>query len=190
MTRLNFQAHSSTRLIDFLTKLSRTWAVGNPVFHVHNGHVFVDGKRCIKPDHKLSPGSRIIVHEIEFHRKPELNYLVQNEFFLVVNKDAGDHVNETETTANYSVIESVQEEFSDAKLIHRLDKETSGVLLIGRGSKNSRILSQCFENRSVKKTYLAVVEGEIEEELTLDGSLAKDPRNPRSYRVHASGKNA
>jgi len=173
-----------------LNKLSRTWSVGSPAFHIHNGHVFVDGKRCKKPDHALSPGSRIIVHEIESHRKPKLRYLVQNEFFLVVDKAAGDHVNQTETSANYSVIEAIQEEYSDAKLIHRLDKETSGVLLLGRGLKNSRILSQCFENRSVRKAYLAVVEGNIDEKLTLDGALAKDPRNPRSYRVHRSGKSA
>ena len=190
MTRRNFQANKPTKLIDFFNELALAYSFNEPSFHILNGHVFVDGKRCRQLDSKLKKGSRIVLHDVSEHRKPNIRYLVQNEYFLVVDKAAGDHVNQTETTPNYSVIEAVQEQFEDAKLVHRLDKETSGVLLIGRGARNTRILSQCFENRRVKKTYVALVEGEIDERLTLDSPLSKDPRNPRNFRVHKNGKNS
>ena len=108
----------------------------------------------------------------------------------MVNKKPGDHVNETETSARLSLIETVQQTYPEAQIVHRLDRETSGVLLFGRGPLASRLLSQCFEKRAIRKRYLALVEGRVSNADILNGSISKDPRSPRTYRVHNSGKPA
>jgi len=75
----------------------------------------------------------------------------------------------------------VQREWSDALVVHRLDRDTSGVLVMALGLDVQRHLSRQFELRQVDKQYLAVVEGEpAEEQGEIDLPLRKDfDRPPR-----------
>lgn len=57
----------------------------------------------------------------------------------------------------------VQMEFPDALIVHRLDMETSGLLVLARGSTAHRALSYAFQSRAVTKRYIAVVDGELKE---------------------------
>jgi len=67
------------------------------------------------------------------------------------------------------------EEFPDARVVHRLDMDTSGLILFARSSEAQRNISMQFEKRKIAKTYIAVVEGVIEEnEGAVDYPLRKD----------------
>ena len=75
----------------------------------------------------------------------------------------------------------VQAQFSDARVVHRLDMSTSGLMLFARGAAMQRALSMAFEARQVQKCYVAVVTGRVDGEAgTIDTPLIADwPNRPR-----------
>lgn len=84
----------------------------------------------------------------------------------------------------------VQAQFADALIVHRLDMETSGLMLFARGIESQRVLSRAFETREVGKRYVAVVAGLIDEdEGSIDLPLICDwPNRPRQMVDHELGK--
>lgn len=86
----------------------------------------------------------------------------------------------------------VQALFADARVVHRLDMGTSGVLLFARGLQAQRALSRAFEQRLVAKTYVAVVAGSPEgDEGTVDLPLIVDwPQRPRQKVDLQQGRSA
>lgn len=86
----------------------------------------------------------------------------------------------------------VQTACPEALTVHRLDMETSGILLMGRGPDAQRALSVAFQDRRVEKRYVAVVEGRLERpEGEIDLPLIADwPNRPRQKVDHAIGKPA
>ena len=86
----------------------------------------------------------------------------------------------------------VQAEFSDALVVHRLDMETSGLMVFARGIDSQRAISRAFEQRAVSKYYVAVTYGLIEDEAgTINLPLICDwPNRPRQIVDHTIGKPA
>lgn len=86
----------------------------------------------------------------------------------------------------------MQEAFPTALLVHRLDRDTSGVMVFGLTPHAQRSLSMQFETRKTKKTYVARVAGKIEEKTgTVDLPLIVDWENrPRQMVCHETGKEA
>ena len=73
-----------------------------------------------------------------------------------------------------------------ARIVHRLDRETSGVMVMGLDARAHRELSRQFETREVFKSYVAVVAGRLEEEAgVIDLPLRKDLDNPPRHMVDA-----
>lgn len=86
----------------------------------------------------------------------------------------------------------VQQRHPDARIVHRLDMDTSGLLLMARGVAAERALHRQFERRTVAKTYVAVVHGTLPaDEGSIDLPLRADwPNRPRQIVDHASGKSS
>jgi tRNA pseudouridine32 synthase/23S rRNA pseudouridine746 synthase len=86
----------------------------------------------------------------------------------------------------------VQRLFADARVVHRLDMATSGLLVMARGVPNQRSLCAAFEQRQVTKAYVALVSGQPREERgEVALPLAADwPRRPRQVVDHLGGKPA
>jgi tRNA pseudouridine32 synthase / 23S rRNA pseudouridine746 synthase len=84
----------------------------------------------------------------------------------------------------------VQQAFPDALTVHRLDMETSGLMLFARGIDAQRVISRTFENRQVEKRYVAVVDGLMQTDSgEIDLPLICDwPNRPRQIVDHATGK--
>ena len=88
------------------------------------------------------------------------------------------------------LLSRVQINYDNALIVHRLDMETSGVMVLARNKKTHRNLSQQFEKRQVKKKYLAVVDGRIE---NIEGKIELPiicdwPNRPRQIVDHVQGK--
>jgi len=81
-------------------------------------------------------------------------------------------------------------DYPDARIVHRLDMETSGLIVLARGAAMHRALSLAFQERRVTKRYIAVVDGlPLEAEGTIDLPLIADwPNRPRQKVDHAVGK--
>lgn len=102
----------------------------------------------------------------------EPNVIFQDDYIIVLDKPSGWITNEAQTTSGQPVIQtwlknsfdypiSKSHEFRSG-IVHRLDKETSGVLLIAKTEDAFNELQRQFKEREIKKTYIALVHGFIE----------------------------
>ena len=95
----------------------------------------------------------------------------EDDFLIVIDKPSGWIVNESETTKNQPVLQKwlyknfnypiAQNNELRSGIVHRLDKETSGVLLIGKTEISFRFLQNQFKKRAVNKEYMALVHGKV-----------------------------
>lgn len=76
-------------------------------------------------------------------------------------------------------------------IVHRLDRDTSGVMIAAKHPEALSFLAKQFSDRKAKKIYLAVVEGHLEPiEAQIDAPIARHPKAPSTFRVHPEGKSA
>lgn len=76
-------------------------------------------------------------------------------------------------------------------IVHRIDKDTSGVLVIAKNDKSHNILAEQFKNHTMNREYLALVEGRLKNEMgTIDANLGRNPKDRLKYAVVKDGKRA
>jgi 23S rRNA pseudouridine955/2504/2580 synthase len=163
------EASEGQRLDNFLIKLLK----GVPKTHVYrvirSGEVRVNKGRA-KVDTRLAIGDQIRVPPVRVSDKTdapvaparEFPVVFEDEFLLVVNKPAGVAVHGGSGVSS-GVIEQLRQARPSAKfleLVHRLDKETSGLLLIAKKRSTLVALQEQFRNRQTGKTYAALVRGQ------------------------------
>jgi 23S rRNA pseudouridine1911/1915/1917 synthase len=169
------------RLDRFLKKkiprLSRT-----RVQRVIRGDCLVDGRPC-KPSQAVAFGQRVTFRRpapAEPDAPRELPILRADDAFYALDKPAGIAMHPT-AKFHFSTVTSVlRERFpgEPLQITHRLDLETSGVLLIARGYQAAVALKRSFARRKVKKRYLAIVHGRLDGEGVIDRPLGLDVGGP------------
>lgn len=120
-----------------------------------------------------------------------LNILYQDDDLLIVDKPAGLlSVPGRDEDKQDSQILRVQNEFPNARIVHRLDMATSGAMVMALNDEIHRQLSMLFEKRKIQKRYLAVVDGVMQEESGLiDLPLITDwPNRPKQMIDYERGK--
>lgn len=122
-----------------------------------------------------------------------LKPIFQTKDFAVYDKPTGVLVHPQNRHTPYSIIDEAKHDFGrDANITHRIDQETSGLLLIAKNKTSERSIKMMFENREMKKSYLALVHGEFPDEIRVDAPLLR--REDEStivrmvVRVHEEGK--
>ena len=117
--------------------------------------------------------------------------IYEEENFLIINKPTGLSV---QLGTKVSIcVETFIKSYPNFKchLVHRLDKDTSGILLIAKNQEFARRLTKLFRENKIKKTYLAIVDGKIYKPGTIDNFLEKSfIGNEEKVRVSHSGKRA
>lgn len=125
--------------------------------------------------------------------------IFEDENLLVIDKQAGMVVNRAKTTKEKTVQDWVEDylKIKDrgigdrAGIVHRLDKETSGLLLIAKTLKAFANLQKQFKERKVGKQYLALVHGKVEpEEGAIEASISRSPYNRKKFGVFLGGRPA
>lgn len=94
------------------------------------------------------------------------NILFENEHYLVINKPYNLAVQSgTKTGKNiFDILKNYSEtEYATPHLVHRLDVETTGILIISKTHKSAKFFSESFKNQTIKKSYLAVVDGVLKD---------------------------
>ena len=121
-----------------------------------------------------------------------LEILFENDDLVAVNKPSGVlSVPDRFDASLPSLKGMLREQYGEIFVVHRLDRETSGVILFAKTAETHKYLSELFEHRDVEKEYLGLVLGTpAASEGTIDEPLAPDPRNPGRMWVHAKGKHA
>lgn len=129
--------------------------------------------------------------------------LYQDEFLFVLDKPSGWVVNRSNTWHKETVQDLVEEhiDFSDVDeqsdfynrtgIVHRLDKETSGALIVAKTLETFLDLQKQFKNRTVQKEYLALVFGSFsEEKVQVNAPIKRNPRNRMKFAVVSQGRPA
>lgn len=122
-----------------------------------------------------------------------LDILHHDEHMIVLNKPSGLLSVPGKHADHKDCLESrVQAEFPSATTVHRLDMETSGILVMALTKQAHRYISRGFEDRKTDKSYIARVDGIVaSDEGSIDLPLICDwPNRPRQMVDHESGKNA
>jgi tRNA pseudouridine32 synthase/23S rRNA pseudouridine746 synthase len=124
----------------------------------------------------------------------ELPIIFEDEYLLVVNKPA-EFLSVPGITIQDSVYERIRARYPEATgplVVHRLDMSTSGLMLIAKNEFIYKKLQRQFINRTIKKRYLAILEGEINQSSgTIDLPLRVDLEDrPRQLVCFEHGKNA
>ena len=122
-----------------------------------------------------------------------LEIIYQDKHLIAVNKPGGMlSVPGRGKDKQDCVVSRLQQTINDIRVVHRLDCHTSGVMLLAIGADMQRCLSRQFHDREVEKSYVALVEGEIEQsEGIIDVPMRGDPSNrPMQVIDHLHGKHA
>ncbi|MDD5064334.1 MAG: RluA family pseudouridine synthase [Phycisphaerae bacterium] len=110
--------------------------------------------------------------------KTKVEIIYQDDDILVVNKPAGVSVTKDRTGAAQLKDILPPAICAQLRLVHRLDKDTSGVMLLAKNVEAQSKFSAYFEKRLVQKTYLAIVAGFVSDRQgTIDAPLIRDPKN-------------
>jgi 23S rRNA pseudouridine1911/1915/1917 synthase len=153
-----------------IPRLSRT-----RLQRVIRGECWVDGRAC-KPSTTVSPGQRVTFRRpapLEPDTPRELPVLLADAAFYALDKPAGIAMHPTAKYHFSTVTAVLRERFpgEPLQITHRLDLETSGVLLVARDRNAAVALKRAFARRRVHKRYLALVHGALDGEGVIDRPL-------------------
>ena len=161
---------------------------------IRNGKILVDG-RTMRPKDAIEGGEWITldadaepVTECEAQDIPlEIHY--QDEALLIINKPAGLVVhpaagNRDGTLQNALLhLDPDLDKLPRAGIVHRLDKETSGLLMIARTLQSHRSLVEQLQARTVGREYIAVVQGSVTSGGTVDAPIGRHPVDRKRFAV-------
>ncbi len=138
--------------------------------------IFDENQKPIKPTDKI-PSEYIYLAVFEGISRG-LKPLLVFEDFAVFDKPSHLMVHPISKNTKYSLLDEIRFHFGEnANLIHRIDAETSGLVLVGKNKKSEKDLKEMFEEKQYKKSYLALVEGEVKKEVKIDKKLLKEGKN-------------
>jgi 23S rRNA pseudouridine1911/1915/1917 synthase len=134
--------------------------------------VYQDGQIVKKKNTLLVGSIEIIVFEANFSG---LMPIFETPYFAVFDKPSGLLIHPNKLSDEQSLNDDIKYLFgANANVTHRIDKETSGLVLVSKDKKTEISLKKSFENRDIYKEYLALVEGKIDREILIDERLKVD----------------
>lgn len=169
---------------------------------IEEGYVTVDGSPK-KSGYKLRKGMTVAVEEKEKYRLTPINLSLkifyEDPYLAIIDKPEGLVVHpgagEEEVTLVHGLLYQFPElatgteEFRPG-IVHRLDKDTSGLMVIAKTDTTRDLLLEMFKERKVKKEYYAFVKGSPEKEGVIDTLYGRSERNRKKMAVKTEGKRA
>jgi len=172
---------------------------------IADGRITVNGQPA-RPGLKLNTGDRLKVAipptppEQLLPEAVPLNILYEDDDLLVVDKPAGLTVHPTPGHTSHTLVNALLAHLPHLAdigdwlrpgIVHRLDKDTSGLMLVAKNSKAQANLIGQFKSHSVAKAYLALVRGRLTPETgIIEAAIGRDPRNRKKMAVVEGGREA
>lgn len=172
---------------------------------IEEEHLVVNGKK-VKASHRLKAGD-----EVEFELPPArelqveaedlpLDIIYEDEYLAVVNKSVGMVVHPAPGNESGTLVNALLFHLKDLSsvngvirpgIVHRIDKDTSGILVVAKNDEAHLALSAQLADHSMKREYVALCEGLIKaEEGTIDAPIGRDPRNRLRMGIVRDGRHA
>lgn len=202
--RFTFEGGNAERLDKFLVTCLPEFSRARLQGLIADGFVSVNGILAKKSGQTLEPGS-----EIEVRIPPPvpsgltgedipLDIIYENDDLIVVNKPAGMVVHPAAGHASGTLVNAVLGYDPDLEgiggeerpgLVHRLDKETSGLIILAKNERAHNWLQDQFRLRTVEKTYLALVDGKPPTPAgRVEAAIGRDPKQRKKMAVRSPGK--
>lgn len=183
------------RIDKFLAKEFFSYTRGEIIRQIKNGNILINGK-IAKPSYILKENDKL---KINFEKKSEelipnknikIEIIYEDENIIAINKSAGISVHPARLSETNTLVNWLIHKFPETKsvgddpktrpgIVHRLDKDTSGVMLIAKNQKAYEELKDKFKNRGIEKKYLAIVYGKLEKK---SGAIEKPIARSSNYK--------
>ena len=194
------------RLDVFLARMDETLSRSRVQRLIADGHVMVDGKTP-KASQRLSEGATVAVEIPEpeatdiLPEKIPLDILYEDEDVIVVNKARGMVVHPAAGVSRGTLVNALLAHCKDLSgingalrpgIVHRLDKDTSGVMIAAKNDAAHRSLAEQIQQKTAKRVYWAILTGNIaEEEGVIHGAIGRNPKDRQKMAVvRENGKDA
>ena len=188
-------------LADLIEEVSRTELKE----YFNQGKILVNGK-VVKPSYKLETNDTIVVEEIEqdeidmVKENIPLDIVYEDEDLIVVNKPSGLVVHPAPGHTHGTLVNGLLYHCNQlsnmngdirAGIVHRIDKDTSGLLVVCKNNYAHRILAEQLKEKTTTRTYIAIVTGNISHNLgRVEAPIGRDPNNRQKMAVVPNGKSA
>lgn len=197
---------SGKRLDVFLAEIAADLSRSKIQNYIKNGNVSVNGSNQ-KSSYNIKENDEIIVdfppNEV-LEIKPEniaFDIVYEDENMLVVNKPSGMLTHPTTQELHGTLVNALLYKFGDnlsdingdfrRGILHRLDRNTSGLLMIAKNNKAHEFLSEQIKNHEVVKKYRAILNGNYKEDTEIINlPLGRNPKNPHKMVVLPDGKDS
>ena len=174
---------------------------------IEQGNVTINGKRTTKVSYKVSDGDEIEIEEkepVEIELKAQdipVDIVYEDKDIIVVNKPKGMVVHPANGNPDGTLVNAIMAICKDSLsgiggeirpgIVHRLDKDTSGLLIVAKNDMAHVNMSEQIKRHEVKKTYIALVRGVVKEnEATIDMPIGRSNSDRKKMAVTKNGKNA
>lgn len=185
------------RLMDFFKTMN---VAKNKTQYLLNNHCcYINGELCDETK-LLSQNDYLMIDINNFEKidylptKFNLDILYEDEYLLIINKPSGHIIYDKET--NLSVANFIANYYYEIGLnstirhCHRLDIDTTGCLVYAKDVITHSVMSKMFEENNIKKTYLAIAEGIIVKDGTINSSIGRDRHNNGKMVIYGNGQKA
>ena len=195
------QAH--LRLDQYLVEKLPDYSRSKIQNYIRRGQVVIDGK-IGRPSMKLQGNEAVecyfevlAVDKSIIRQNIPIDIIYEDKDIVVINKPSGLVVHPGNGNHDGTLLNGLLYHFDTLSkedsvrpgIVHRLDKDTSGVILIAKNDRVHNNLSEQFSSRTVKKEYIAIIWGTIDSKGVIEGNIGRNPRNRQTYTmVELDGK--
>jgi len=193
--------NNGRRLDNFLISIYKNIPKSKIYNIIRKGEVRINSGR-VRPYYKIKTGDKIRIPPYLEHIEKKVtsidyklhslftnNIIFENDNFLVINKPYGISVH-SGSKNNYGIIDIARDIYGNAlDLCHRIDKETSGCLVLSKNKQSNKWFNEQLITNKVKKKYVAILKGHLKKNIKLNTKLDKHFYNQsKSYVNTESGK--
>jgi len=172
---------------------------------VKDGLVSVNGKAISKTSFKVVEGDEVTYEFKEAEKRvvPAVDFdveiLYEDEYLLVVNKPSGLVVHPAPSVKEPTLVDwlihkgiSLSTISGEERhgIVHRIDKETTGALVVAKDNKTHEMLSAQLQDKSMGRYYLALIDCPLKEDVEVDKPIARNPKNRLMMSFVQDGRNA
>ena len=159
---------------------------------IKNGEVLVNDKK-IKPSYKVKCGDKITINNIKTDTDDitpwdyPLDIVYEDDDIIIVNKPSGMVVHPGNGNKDHTLVNALKnytDKLSDINgveslgIVHRIDKDTSGLIMVAKTNKAHEILGEYFKEHSIKREYIALLCGVFPHDTaTIDAPIGRDEKN-------------
>lgn len=199
------EQHDGERIDKVIAELNEQWSRSQVQQWLKEGHVLVNGK-AVKPNYKCHVDDEVVIsipdpEPLDVEPEPiPLDIYYEDADVLVVNKPRGMVVHPAPGHMHGTLVNALLAHCQDLSgingvlrpgIVHRIDKDTSGLLMVAKNDLAHESLVNQLVNKTVTRKYQAIVHGVIPHDYgTIDAPIGRDPRDRQSMAVVENGKEA